>query len=110
MTGRNHAAQLAIVKQMSRHYMIALVSFSFLEPVLSFLHKLETVFGISAVYIGTLTKCLLVSIVIRLGCSFCKDAGQHGLASVLELCGTIAAVWIAIPLFEALLSMLEGMI
>ena len=100
----------ALVLSVSVTVMIALVSIQLLDPVLSFLRKLETVCGISAVYIGIMMKCMLVSVVIRLGCAFCKDAGQPGMASVLELCGTIASVWIAIPLFEALLSMLEGMI
>ena len=100
----------ALVLSIAVTVMIALVSLRFLEPVLSFLYKLEAVCSISAVYFGTMMKCLLVSVVTRLGCAFCKDAGQPGMASALELCGTIAAVWIAIPLFEALLSMLEGMI
>ena len=100
----------ALVLSIAVTVMIVMVSLRFLEPVLSFLRKLETVCGISAVSVGIMMKCLLVSVVIRLGCAFCKDAGQPGMASALELCGTIAAVWIAVPLFEAFLTMLEGMI
>ena len=90
--------------------MLALTSISFMEPVLSFLRRLESACGVSAVYTGTMIKCLLISLVSRWGVSFCKDAGQTGMASVLELGGTLAAVWAAIPLFEAFLSMLEEMI
>ena len=100
----------ALVLSIAVTVMFALVSAAFLEPVLSFLRRLENVCGVSAVYTGTMIKCLLISLVSRWGVSFCKDAGQTGMASVLELGGTLAAVWAAIPLFEAFLSMLEDMI
>lgn len=100
----------ALVLSIAVTVMFALVSAAFLEPVLSFLRRLENVCGVSAVYTGTMIKCLLISLVSRWGVSFCRDAGQTGMASVLELGGTLAAVWAAIPLFEAFLSMLEEMI
>lgn len=90
--------------------MFALASIAVLEPVLSFLHRLESVCGVSAVYTGTMMKCLLISLISQLGVAFCKDTGQSGMASMLELGGTLAAVWVAIPLFETFLSMLEEMI
>ena len=100
----------ALVLSIAVPVLFGLVSAAFLEPVLSFLRRLENVCGVSAVYTGTMIKCLLISLVSRWGVSFCKDAGQTGMASVLELGGTLAAVWAAIPLFEAFLSMLEEMI
>ena len=87
--------------------MIALASVSFLEPILSFVRKLVKDCEISGVYTGTMIKCLLIAIVTRLGASLCKDAGQSGMASMLDFSGTIISVWIALPLFEAFLSMLE---
>lgn len=90
--------------------LIALVSISFLEPVLSFLRRLEQICGVSTVYTGLMIKCLLISLVSRLGVSFCKDAGRGGMASMLELSGILASAWTAIPLLEAFLSMLEEMI
>ena len=74
---------------------------------MSFLRRLERICGVSAVYSGTMIKCLLISLITRLGVSFCKDAGQPGMASMMELAGILASVWIAIPLFDAMLSMLE---
>ena len=89
--------------------MFALVSVSVLEPILSFLRRLQSVCSVSAVYTVTLVKCLLISLISRMGISFCKDAGQSGMASMLELLGLLSVVWIALPLFEAFLSMLEEM-
>ena len=97
----------ALVLSAAVTVLIALTAISFLEPILSFLHRMERICGISAVYVGTLLKCLLVSMITRLGVFFCKDAGQSGMASMLELSGMLVSVWIAIPLFDALLSVLE---
>ena len=97
----------ALLLSLAAAVMLALASVSFLEPIVSFLQRLERICGISAVYAGTMIKCMLITLVSRLGVSFCKDAGQHGIASMLELGGTLAAVWAAIPLFDAFLSMLE---
>lgn len=97
----------ALLLSLAAAVILALASVSFLEPIFSFLRRLERVCGISAVYAGTMIKCMLITLVSRLGVSFCKDAGQHGIASMLELGGTLAAVWAAIPLFDAFLSMLE---
>lgn len=86
---------------------IALASVSFLEPILSFVRKLANDCDVSGVYAGTMIKCLLISIVTRLGASLCKDTGQSGMAFMLDFSGTIISVWIALPIFEAFLSMLE---
>ena len=99
----------AMILSVAVTVMFALVSLTIMEPVLSFLRKLENVCGVSAIYTGTMIKCLLITLITRLGVSFCKDASQSGMASMLELGGMLAAVWIAIPLFEAFLSMLEEM-
>ena len=90
--------------------MLALASVSFLEPILNFLHRLEKTCRVSSVYSAILIKCMLISLITRFGISICKDAGQAGMASMLEIAGTLSAIWIAIPLFEALLSTLEGFV
>ena len=100
----------ALVLSITATIMITLASVLFLEPVLSFFHRLEQVCGIPAAYTGVMLKCLLISMISRLGVSFCKDAGRGGMASMLELSGILVSVWTAVPLFEAFLSMLEEMI
>ncbi len=98
----------ALMLSMAVTVMLALASISFLEPILNFLQRLEKICGVSSVYSTTLIKCMLISLITRLGVSICKDAGQAGMASMLVIGGTLSAVWIAIPMLEALLSMLEG--
>ena len=55
-------------------------------------------------------KCVAVGIVARLSADLCKDAGQSGLASAVELCGAAAALCISLPLVNTLLQMLGGLL
>lgn len=55
-------------------------------------------------------KCVAVGIVARLSADLCKDAGQSGLASAVELCGAAAALCISLPLVNTLLQTLGGLL
>lgn len=55
-------------------------------------------------------KCVAVGIVARLSADLCKDAGQSGLASAVELCGAAAALCISLPLINTLLQTLGGLL
>ena len=100
----------ALLVTVSAALLIIMASVSFLEPILNLIRKLESVYDVSGVYSLPMIKCLLISLIAHFGAMVCKDAGQAALASSLETAGTIAAVWIVLPLLEAFLSMLEELI
>lgn len=89
---------------------ILLIGISLLEPLRSFLDRLLRFGGASGVYTTPLVKCLCAAVVTRFGAALCRDAKQSGPASAVELIGTMAMLCAALPLFEMLLSTLEGMI
>ncbi len=55
-------------------------------------------------------KCVAVGVVARLCADLCKDAGQSGVASAVELCGAGAALCVSLPLVHTLLQMLGGLL
>lgn len=65
--------------------------------------------GLQSVYVSPVLKCVAVGIIARLGADLCKDAGQSGVASAVELCGAAAALCISLPLVNTLLQMLGGL-
>lgn len=89
---------------------ILLIGIALLEPLRSFLDRLLRFGGASGVYTTPLVKCLCAAVVTRFGAALCRDAKQSGPASAVELIGTMAMLCAALPLFEMLLSTLEGMI
>ena len=52
----------ALLLSVAATVLFALASASILEPIMSFLRRLERICGVSAVYSGTMIKCLLISL------------------------------------------------
>lgn len=61
-------------------------------------------------YAAAMIKALGICYVVNLAADTCRDAGESALASKVELCGKVAVVLIALPLFEQLLSVALNLI
>ncbi len=66
--------------------------------------------GLSPAVISPVMKCVGLGIVTRIGSDVCKDAEQTALASSVELAGAAAAMFVALPLFKTLVTMVGEMI
>lgn len=56
-----------------------------------------------------LFKTVGIAIVVKLGGSLCRDAGDSTMAVLLETAGAICALVVAIPLIQAVLELLRGL-
>ena len=57
----------------------------------------------SAAYAAPILKCVGIAMAARLGSDVCRDAGQTAVASSLETCGAVCALYVSLPLLKALL-------
>lgn len=62
---------------------------------------------LSGAYTAPVLKCVGIGIAARLGSELCKDSGQGAVAASVEICGTVCAVYTALPLIKTLLRMIE---
>ena len=53
-----------------------------------------------------LYKTVGIALVVKLGGSLCRDAGETALSSVVETAGAVCALLAALPLLQAVLSLL----
>ena len=81
-----------------------------MEPVFSFLDSLAEISGTNSEYIGILVKALAVSYITQLASDCCRDCGETAIASRIDFAGKIALLLISIPLFEAILGIIKGLI
>ena len=65
--------------------------------------------GLEQTAAAPLLKCVAVGILARLAADLCRDAGQSGVASAVELCGAAVALLVSLPLVNAFLTMLGGL-
>lgn len=66
--------------------------------------------GSAAVYVSPVLKCVGIGLVSNLAGQVCKDAQQGTAASAIELCGVFCALYVALPLVESVLSVVEKLL
>ncbi len=77
-----------------------------LETLLDFFGELVEKSGLSRDLFIPLYKTVGIAMVVKIGGSLCRDAGESALASVVETAGAICALLAAAPLLRAVLSLL----
>lgn len=81
-----------------------------LAPVLSFVRQLQALSGLSDTMAAPLFKTVAVGFLTRLTVSVCRDAKQAAAADAVELGGSILALYLALPIFNAVLALLRELI
>lgn len=98
---------LALVLSMAVCCMAAVAAMSFLEPVLSFLQRLEQVGDLQSGVLGILLKMLGVGLVSELASGICQDGGNSALARGVQLLGSAVMLQLSLPVFETLLELVQ---
>ena len=65
---------------------------------------------LSSVFVAPVIKCVGIGITARLGSDLCKDSGQAALASSVEICGAVCAIYVSLPLIKTLLRMIGELV
>jgi len=81
-----------------------------IRSILDFAGVLQTAAGPSPALPTPLLQTVGIGILTRLASDICRDAGQGAIASALELTGTVAALYIALPLMQAVFQMIGGLL
>lgn len=81
-----------------------------MEPVLELLRRLEKLTGINRAILSPAIKAALVGILTNVASGVCSDCGEGGVARMVELCGTVMALYLSAPLVTAVLELLDGLL
>ena len=81
-----------------------------LGPVRDFLARTEALSGLDGAYFLPVVKCVVIGILSKGAADLCRDGGQSAIAGAVELGGTVAALYAALPLFTTLLGLLERLL
>ena len=77
-----------------------------LETLVEFLGRLVEESGLSRELFIPLYKTVGIALVVKIGGSLCRDAGESALSSVVETAGAVCALLAALPLLRAVLALL----
>lgn len=78
-----------------------------LSPVLDFLGQLQALSGLSETMVAPLFKTVAVGFLTKITASVCRDASQTAVADAVELGGSILALYMSLPLLNAVLALLR---
>lgn len=83
------------------------VAAGMLRPVLELLDSAKRLSGLSDVLFYPVLKSVGIGICTKIASDLCRDSGQGAMAGCVEMTGAVCAIYVALPLMETLLDMLE---
>ena len=107
---RRQSPEIALVLGAGACALIVLYCSGALTAVVELADKLAQTGGLSAQVVEPVMKTAGIAIVTRLAADFCKDAQEGGLASAVELAGTVLALSVTMPLMTAVLDVLAQLL
>ncbi|MCL2588657.1 MAG: stage III sporulation AC/AD family protein [Oscillospiraceae bacterium] len=107
---RKNAPEIGLVLTLAVALLVVGLGAELIRTILDFADTLQTAAGLSPALIGPVLKTVGIGILTRIAADICKDAGQGAIASTVELAGTVAALYIALPLMQTVFSMIGGLL
>ena len=91
---------MAIVLQIAGVALVLLLGVRLLQPILDFTTETASVLGSSGIYVKPIMKAAVIGATTAVGGSICKDAGHASAETALEIIGTAAVLYTALPVMQ----------
>lgn len=103
---KKQTSDLALVITLCAAALILTVAMGALRPIRELMDALAERAGLSAAVLSPVVKTVGVSLLTRVTAELCRDAGEGGIASAVEIAGGVCALLVCLPLFEAVLGLI----
>ncbi|MEG2420271.1 MAG: SpoIIIAC/SpoIIIAD family protein [Oscillospiraceae bacterium] len=107
---KKQVPELGLVLALCAGALILSMAMDALVEVRSFLDTLADTGGLSPAVLGPVIKTVGIAIVTQMAQAVCRDAGEGGLASFVEMAGVVAALYVCLPLMQAVLETLRQLL
>ena len=106
---KKNSQELALLLTLAACVLIGLLLLQLAEPVIEFLAKLRNIAGLDKTLTEPMLKTVGIGLITQIGATVCADAGENAVARMIEVCGGILALYVSLPLMEAVLSLIDTM-
>ena len=103
---KKQSPDTALLLSLTVCVLIALLLLDTLKPLLRFFEKLHKQTGLQTGLLAPMAKSVGIGLLTQISSAVCADAGQGAIARLIELCGGVLALSVALPLFEAVLELI----
>lgn len=87
--------------------LVCVGALEFLEPVAQLLRQLRRLGNLDNEAVSILLKAALIGLLSELAGLLCADAGESALGKALQILSNAAILWLSLPLFQQILTMIE---
>ena len=84
-----------------------LLMMQIVKPVVSLLNRLTEASQMEAAVFQPVIRASVIGMLTQTARGFCADAGEQALQKLLELGGVLTMLYVSLPLYEAVLSILQ---
>lgn len=107
---RQKAPEIAVVLGAAACVLLLWNTLPLLETIWDVLEELAEVAEISPTVLRPMFQTVGLALVTKLAAALCRDAGEGGIASFVEVAGGAAAVLVALPLLKMVLQLVMGLL
>ena len=90
--------------------MVITAALGFLKPVVDFIYRLQMLGELNTELLTAVLKVVGIGLLTEFSVVICKDAGNESMAKSLQILSTILILRISIPVFEALISLIDDIL
>ena len=101
--------EMGVLLGMAVCAMVMAVVMAYLGPVLELVETLQELGGLDEELTSILLKSVGIGLVTEIAGLICADSGNASLGKSLQLLGTVAILWLSVPLFTSLLELIQEM-
>ena len=101
---------ISVFLSLSGICILLFIGIDYIKAISERLSSIVSAVPTSAEYIKLIIKALIITVITQLVSDICRDNGENALASTAEIVTKSAVIIMVMPLFEAVLSIVNGLI
>lgn len=110
MVLKKNSPEIALLLTVATASLIMFAAVEVISEVLEFLRTILEYTSLSEDIFGIVLKAVAIAIITKIASDVCKDAGQSASSSAIELVGSATVLYIALPLFETMIQMINSLV
>lgn len=110
LTLRRQSGEMALILSVLTCCMLLLAGLQLLQPVMIFLRRLQNLGNLDSQMTGILLKSVGLALLGEITALVCKDSSNEALGKAMGIVCTAAVLYLSLPIFDALLSILESVL
>ena len=102
-----HSKEYAVAISICACCLILIVAGRFVEPIVNLLKELQDLGSLQPQWLSVMLKAAGIGLVVEIGALICADAGNAALGKTMQILGTMAILWLAIPLMSGFVELIQ---